>query len=65
MYLGVDELADGDTILGYIDNRGRLAQLGERCIHIAEVTGSRPVSPTILPFASDIRPEADIQLNLS
>ncbi len=26
--------------------RGRLAQLGERCIHIAEVTGSRPVSPT-------------------
>ena len=25
---------------------GRLAQLGERCIHIAEVTGSNPVSPT-------------------
>ncbi len=25
---------------------GRLAQLGERCSHIAEVTGSNPVSPT-------------------
>ena len=25
---------------------GRLAQLGERCSHIAEVTGSSPVSPT-------------------
>lgn len=25
---------------------GRLAQLGERCTHIAEVTGSNPVSPT-------------------
>jgi hypothetical protein len=29
--------------------RGRLAQLGERCSHIAEVTGSSPVSPTIFP----------------
>src|SRR6266498_2035663 len=25
---------------------GRLAQLGERCLHTAEVTGSSPVSPT-------------------
>ncbi len=28
--------------------QGRLAQLGERCSHIAEVTGSSPVSPTTL-----------------
>ena len=26
--------------------RGRLAQLEERCLHTAEVTGSSPVSPT-------------------
>ena len=26
--------------------RGRLAQLAERCLHTAEVTGSSPVSPT-------------------
>jgi hypothetical protein len=25
---------------------GRLAQLVERCVHIAEVTGSSPVAPT-------------------
>ena len=34
--------------LVYFGKHGRLAQLGERCTHIAEVTGSRPVSPTIL-----------------
>ena len=33
--------------LVYFGKHGRLAQLGERCTHIAEVTGSRPVSPTI------------------
>src|SRR5712691_7671952 len=27
-------------------SRGRLAQLEERCLHTAEVTGSSPVSPT-------------------
>jgi hypothetical protein len=33
---------------------GRLAQLGERRIHIAEVTGSRPVSPTTFFIESQI-----------
>ena len=35
------------SILAPEDTGGRLAQLGERCSHIAEVTGSIPVSPTI------------------
>jgi hypothetical protein len=31
---------------------GRLAQMGERCSHIAEVTGSIPVSPTMFSTSS-------------
>ena len=34
-----------------LPRQGRLAQLGERCSHIAEVTGSSPVSPTNHQFA--------------
>ena len=32
---------------------GRMAQLVERCIHIAEVTGSIPVAPTKLAQVSE------------
>ena len=31
-----------------LPEKGRLAQLVERCVHIAEVTGSSPVAPTTL-----------------
>ena len=34
------------VITCYVRNTGRVAQLGERCPHAAEVTGSSPVPPT-------------------
>ena len=42
-------LIDKDKPISYILERwhGRLAQWIERCVDIAEVTGSNPVSPTI------------------
>ena len=46
---------DRDCYWGVDLLRGRLAQLGERCIHIAEVTGSRPVSPTNSPLPVNVR----------
>ena len=42
-------LSEFDCALLKRGREGRLAQLGEHRVHIAGVTGSSPVSPTIFP----------------